>query len=54
MSVPPYEAVGRSMAGRLSHRTVIPGRATGANLGGAPEVAIGHYLTAAAHTTLLS
>lgn len=51
MSGPLHEAVGRSMAGRLSEWTVVPGRATGAGLGGALEVAIDHYLTAAARTT---
>lgn len=50
MSGPLHEAVGRSMAGRLSHWTVVPGRATGAGLGGALEVAIDHYLNAAART----
>jgi glucokinase len=51
MRGPLHEAVGRSMAGRLSEWTVVPGRATGAGLGGALEVAIDHYLTAAARTT---
>jgi predicted NBD/HSP70 family sugar kinase len=50
MSGPLHEAVGRSMAGRLSNWTVVPGRATGAGLGGALEVAIDHYLNAAART----
>ena len=54
MSGPLHEAVGRSMAGRLSHWTVVPGRATGAGLGGALEVAIDHYLNASARTTPLS
>jgi predicted NBD/HSP70 family sugar kinase len=51
MRGPLHEAVGRSMAGRLSEWTVVPGRATGAGLGGALEVAIDHYLNAAARTT---
>ena len=41
-----YEAVGRSMAGRLAEWTVVPGGEAGAGLGGALEVAIDHYLNA--------
>ena len=54
MRGPLHEAVGRSMAGRLSNWTVVPGRATGAGLGGALEVAIDHYLSDAARTTLIT
>jgi len=39
------EAVGKSMAGRLAEWTVVPGDAAGADMGGALEVAIDHYLT---------
>ena len=41
-----YEAVGKSMAGRLAEWTVVPGGAADAGLGGALEVAIDHYLNA--------
>ncbi|PYS77107.1 MAG: hypothetical protein DMF66_11125 [Acidobacteria bacterium] len=44
ISGPLHEAIGRSMAGRLAEWTVVPGRAAGAGLGGALEVAIDHYL----------
>jgi predicted NBD/HSP70 family sugar kinase len=54
MSGPLREAVGRGMAGRLSEWTVEAGCATGAGLGGALEVAIDHYLTTAARTSLTS
>jgi predicted NBD/HSP70 family sugar kinase len=54
MRGPLHEAVGRSMAGRLSEWTVVAGRATGAGLGGALEVAIDHYLSAAARTTAVN
>ena len=36
-------AVGRSMAGRLAQWSVVAGKATGAGLGGAIEVAVDHY-----------
>jgi predicted NBD/HSP70 family sugar kinase len=41
-----HEAVGRSMAGRLTDWSVVAGSATGTDLGGALEVAVDHYLTA--------
>lgn len=45
MSGPLREAVGRSMAGRVTEWDVVPGRRSGSGLGGALEVAVDYYLS---------
>ncbi len=44
LNVPLLEAVGQSMAGRISGWSVEPGEPTGAGLGGAVEVAADEFL----------